>query len=476
MIGSVPAAKDFQPSPNYICTSNGQYSFCAPQGSGDYYMAIPQGVPPQNDQNNIRSWFDNYSATAAPVPQPPHGFAGTQGYRFYNVTPFLPPIIQSRNGTRDDVVGPNCFQAALTAAGYTGFYGRHVSPDEFRYYLKRDFVPVYCGKIGARALIVYDTYLSTYDAGDHAAYHILGGLVFQKGGWENYYPYENTTIDGAMNAVGSHWRPAPEDRFGNPTWPGANLKWQHLCYKSRLQPLERTTSSTPRDRNWFLPLIQYYIKRLEKISNLTWSNFKQNRIDLLTIENMWRLQAEFNDRVGNVNPSETLLSIDDDIIEPYLKLDSLSWQYQAMVDTYYPIKTPWHREDLYREHYVNFNDDFYEELKLYLELLNAPKTKWDEIIADVVAEIKTYDPVQLANTNGRIPYFSILEKAITAHPATSVSDSQKISSISEGAATYEFAQDGIVRHLLRQDWYDKRKESQQSIGFGESWIAPRYLH
>lgn len=471
MIGSIPAAKDFQQLPNYICTSNNRFSFCAPERSGDYYMAIPQNSSSENDQNNIRSWFENYSATAVPVLNPPQEFAGMQNYRFYNVTSFIPLFIQNRNGTRDDVVGPNCFQAALVSAGYTGFSGRHVSPDEFEYYLRRDFTPVYCGKIEAGALIVYDTYISTYDAGDHAAYHILGGLVFQKGGWENYYPYENTTIDGAMNAVGSHWRPAPEDRFGNPTWPGANMKWQHLCYERRAQPLERTTSSTPRDRNWFLPLIEYYTKRLERISNLTWSNFKQNRIDLLTIENMWRLQSEFRDRVGSVNPSETLMSIDDDIIEPYLKLDSLSWQYQAMVDTYYPIKTPWHLEDLYREHYVNFNDDFYEELKLHLQLLGAPKSKWDEIIADVVTEIKTYDPVQLAHTSGRVPYFSILQKAIAAHPAGSPSDSQKISSISECAAADKFAQDGIMRYLLWQDWNDEGEEAQEPVGFGESWIA-----
>jgi hypothetical protein len=476
VIGSAPAASGFQPPPNYICTSNSQYSFCAPQASGDYYIAIPQNSPSQNDQTRIRSWFNNYAATAVPVSQPPQEFSSIQGYRFYNVTSFLSAFILSRNGTRDDVVGPNCYQAVLTSAGYAGFYGRHVSPDEFEYYLKRDYLPVYCGKIKYGALIVYDAYPTTYDAGDHAAFHLLGGLVFQKGGWEHYYPYENTTIEEAMNSIGSYWRPAPEDRFGNPTWPGASVKWQHLCYEKRPEPLERTTSSTARDRNWFLPLIEYYTKRLENVSNFSWNDFKQNRIDLLTIENMWHLQAEFNERVGNFNPLEVLLSIDDNIAEAHFKLHSLSWQYQAMVDTYYPIKTRWHYEALYREHYVNFNDDFYEELKLYLELLNAPKSKWDEIIADVVAKIKTYDPVQLANTSGAVPYFSILEKAIAAHPDNSASDSQKTSSIPEGTSTYKFPQDGIMRYLLGQDWYNKRKEAQESGGFGECRITPRYLH
>ncbi len=453
MADSTPSVVAFQAPPNYICTSNIEYAFCAPKASGDYYIAIPKNYPAQQDITKIHSWFENLNAFPTFIPHTPPEFnaSNNYNYRFYNVTSLLPLFIQNKNGTRDDVVGPNCFQTVLASSGYNSLWGRHVSPDEFKYYLKRDYIPVYCKKAKFGALIVYDTSSLMYDAGDHAAFHILGGIVFQKGGWENYYPYENTTIENAMNTLGSHWRPPPEDRFLNPTWPGANMKWVHVCYEKRHQSIERETSSTPQDRNWFLPLFQYYINRLKRVSNFTWSTFKQNRIDLLTIENMWKILSDFRDRIGNVNPTDVLLKIDDNIAESYLELDSLSWQYQAMVDTYYPIKTKWHLEDLYRERYVNFNEDFYEELRLYLKLLNAPKENWDKIIAKVESEIKKYDPVSLAGTGERIPYFSILQKAIAACQSTSC--------ISEGASSYEFTEYGIVWNFLRQNWYYEGKEA-----------------
>lgn len=403
------------PSP-FICSQTNQYTFCAPDDAmGDYYIAIPEDRSQQNDVSRIRSWFGTQSGTPQLINEPPAGVDAFAHSRVYRVTDLIPKIVATRNGTRDDVVGPNCYQTALTAAGYTGFQGRYVHTEEFRYYLKRDYSQVYCPKAQFGALIVYDTSLISFDAGDHAAFHLLGSLIFQKGGWQNYYPYETSTVENAMQDVDSYWRPAPEDRFGGPQTSGLNpADYDHMCYEKRTSPLERDTSSTVRDREWFLPLFQYYSDRLAEISSYTWSDFKQRRIALLTIENMWRVLRDFGERVGNFNTHEVLLTIDDNIVQEYLKLESLSWQYDVMSQTYDQIRNRWQLEELYRQRYVVFDEDFYTELRLYLELMKVPESKWTNIIKKVEERIRSYDPVQFAATGGTagIPYLDIVKEVV----------------------------------------------------------------
>ncbi len=409
---SSPAKQSQSP---FICSSTSQYTFCAPQTQGGYYVAIPENQPVQNDVSRIISWFGNQPLTPQLVENPPAGVGPYNNARVYDVTGFIPKIVSTRNGTRDDVVGPNCYQTSLTAAGYNELAGRYVHTDEFRYYLKRDFTQVYCPKASFGSIVVYDTYIIPYDAGDHAAFHLLGSLIFQKGGWQNYYPYEIATIDGAMQALDSHWRPAPEDRFGGPQSSGLNpADYDFVCYDKRSAPLERHTSSTIRDREWFLPLFEYYSKRLGDISNYTWSHFKEKRIQLLTIENMWRVLGDFRDRIDNIGIMDSLLAMDDVISEQYLELESLSWQYDVMTQAYDPRKNRWQMEDLYRERYVVFDEHFYEELKLYLKLLKVPETKWENVIKRFVEKIRSYDPVQFSQSGGAagIPYLDVLKETI----------------------------------------------------------------
>jgi len=408
-------------NPPFICSTTSDYTFCAPKKSGDFYLAVNPTQPAQKDVERIRSWFGSPYVSPQPVSAAPAGIVIPGGARIYNVTNFLPRIVTARNGTLGDFPGPNCYHATLTALGYPDVHDRYVDTDEFRYYLKRDFTQASCRDAPFGSVIVYNpTYEpQQYDAGIHAAFHLLGALVFQKGLWETHYPYEIATIEGAMQAANSHWRPRREDRFGGDlTKPDPKLTYKFLCYQKRKNPLPRATSSTKKDRTWFLPLMQYYSRRIEEASKLMWSEFPSKRIDLLTIENMWRVKREF--RTLDYNPIDVLLSIDDAVVSAYLKLVSLSWQYQAISDTYDPIregisKQQW--EKRYREHYVTFDSNFYNELKLYLKLLEVPEKKWESIIQYVVKKIKTYDPVQFSQSNGTlgIPYFDILKEAIQAN-------------------------------------------------------------
>ncbi len=403
----------------YTCSSNNQFTFCASQGSGDYYVAIPRSQSPQNDISRIRDWFHNSNYTPQPINDPPAGTDVFENTRVYRVTDFLPKIVTARNGVRDDVVGPNCYQTVLTAEGYQGVQGRYVDTSEFRYYLKRDFQEASCSKNIYGSIVVYDTTLIPFDAGDHAAFHLLGSLVFQKGGWQNYYPYEVATVDGAMQLINEHWRPPPEDRFGGPPTQGPEEHYNYMCYERRTSFPERHTSSTARDRDWFLPLIQYYNARLQEISRYTWTDFKERRITLLTIENMWNVTSDFRERIENMGPYDNFidveLRIDDYIIEAFEKLKSLSWQYDVMTQTYDPMRNRWQLEDLYKARYVIFDDNFYDELKLYLRLLKIPETRWGTITVKFVEKIKTYDPLYLAQYNQRIPYLNILREVVASN-------------------------------------------------------------
>lgn len=401
----------------FICTSTNQYTFCAPQALGDYYVAIPNNSPLQNDISRIRSLFSNQGFTPQPINDPPYGIGAFENSRVYRVTDFLPNIVVTRNGTRDNGIGPNCYQAALVAAGFGDLYGRYVNTAEVEYLLHIYFKQKYCGKREDGDLLIYDT-SKPYEnnAGDHMAIRIGDtNLVFQKTCFQYYCNYVITTEDTAMQAVESDFRPDPEDRFGGPPAPWPN--YEYTCYEKGDAPLERSTSSTKKDREWFLPLMQYYSKRLQEISKYRWSDFKTHRIDLLTIENMWGALHDFRERVGSIDPIHVLMTIDDNIAREYLKLDSLSWQYDAMTQTYDPRKYSWQMEELYKIHYVTFDDNFNEELKLYLKLLAVPEAKWGTITTKFVEKIKSYDPVSFAQSGGAqgIHYLEILKEVIAAN-------------------------------------------------------------
>ena len=404
------------------CSRTDEYTFCAPKKpGGDFYIALPPDPTSKlsHDVVQIQTWFKKKGSGPKQVEVPPTAIDVPDHSRVYQVTDLLPAIVANKNATFDKV-GPNCYHAALAAAGYSHLGERYVDAKEFGYYLTRDWAPIWCGAANRYGYIVIynDTTSADYDVGDHAAFSLLGALVFQKGGWAKNYPYEVVTIDGAMRAIDKYWVPRGEERFtGRPKRDYD--KFIRRCYRKRTRPLQRTTSSKPKDRNWYLPLFKYYSHRVKRASRLKWSEFRHRRIDLLTVENMNRILDHFSERVGNMNPKNVLLSIDDDVAQAYLELYSLSWQYDAMVKTYVPLQKGQERrqlEEIYRKQYVRFDRDFYQELRLHLKLRGVPQKHWRAVEQRVVAKIRTYNPADYAKYNGAkgIPYFDILDEAIKA--------------------------------------------------------------
>lgn len=399
----------------FLCSETNKYTFCAPTGLGNFYIGIPENQPQQFDISHIQSWFGNQYFTPQPAGQIPNGLDVFQHSRIYDVTNFLPKIVSTRTGTNDDVVGPNCYQAALVAAGFQEFSGRYVDTKEVEYFLHIYFKEKDCGNKENGDLLIYDeSKPDENDAGDHMAIRLgKSDLVFQKTCFQRYCDYVITTEDSAMKEVESVWRAHPEDRFNGPAapWP----VYEHKCYERREKPLERSTSSTKADREWFLPFLQYYNMRLGDISKYHGDDFITRRIDLMTIENMWVVSHDFRERVGIIESTHVLMAIDDNIARAYLKLESLSWQYDIMTKTYDPRKYSYQMEDLYKMHYVTFDDNFYAELKLYLKLLNVPEAKWGMVTTKFVEKIKTYNPVSFAQTDQKIPYLDILKEVIAGN-------------------------------------------------------------
>ncbi|MFH0798730.1 MAG: hypothetical protein V2A66_00955 [Pseudomonadota bacterium] len=409
--------------PAFVCGTAEDYTFCAPQKTpGDYYLALTGDAAstPAADISRIQALLQGSRQLPEKVKSIPKGMTVPPQARVYRVNGLLPRFVVEKNG-REDGLGPNCYQAALVLNGYEDAKGRYVDSSEFRYYLKRDFAPSSCDDLNAfGTVVVYDLPSSEYGAGHHAAIHLLGGVVFQKGDVQTYYPYEVALLDSAMKAVSSHWRPDPADRFGGPKRdPVANASFEKLCYRKVASPKTRTTKADHKDRSWHLPLFQYYIRRMEKAAALQASEFRQKRMDLLSVENMWKALEDFRERIGNYGADDVLLSIDDDIAQAYLKLHSLSWQYDTMTQAYSPLRdgiATIQLEALYRDHYATFDAAFHEELRFQMELRKVPKEKQGAVAEKVVAEIKVYDPATLAKHNKRVPYYSIIDEAIRQTP------------------------------------------------------------
>ena len=399
------------------------YAFCAPKkAGGDFYIGIvPNDLRhPSNDLPFIKGLFGTPACRPEPTAASPDGAPFAPGVRAYRVSSCLTRFVFDNAAKEATRIGPNCYGTALGAAGYERLRDRYVDTAEFEYYLRRDFTPASCASAHPfGTVVVYDRRPSAFDAGDHAAFELPGGLVLHKGAWKTNYPWEIVAMNGAMQAILAHYVPTGNERFEPKPDPADYEGYATACYAQKSGLRSRATSSTKRDRAWFRPLMDYYARRLGAASQLAWGEFRAKRVDLLTVENMNRIRREFSERVGNADPVKVLLSIDDGIAESYLELHSLGWQYSAMADIYAPVSDR-HRkeelEELYRMHYVTFDRNFEEELALYFGLLGVPQASREAVRKDFIARLKKYDPVKYAPSDGAegIPYLEELTKAIQA--------------------------------------------------------------
>ncbi len=398
--------------------ADGGYTFCAPKrGGGDFFIGLDKSSAPENDLPAIKALFKSPACNPAPASMPPGG-SMPAGSRVYVVNSCLPAFVREWAGRGADGVGQNCYGAALFAAGYERMKGRYADPEEAAYYLKRDYSPAPCmSKRAMGNIVIYSRSKSPFDAGEHAAFELPGGLVFHKGGWKANYPYEIVLLHGAMKAILAHYLPTGDERFGPGPDPSDYEGFSPRCYSQKSALMKRKTSSTRQDRMWFLPLMEHYSQGLRTAAGFVWGEFAKNRMSLLSVENMWRVLRAFSNRLGNADAQRALLSLDDGVAEAYLELKSLSWQHGAMAGTYAPISARRRGADLeklYREHYMRFDAEFSRETMLYLKLLRVPVAFRAAVQKSFEKRLREYDPAAFASSDGArgIPYMDELIKVI----------------------------------------------------------------
>ena len=421
---AVKAAVASATDADFICgrDTSSSYTFCAPRkAGGDFYIGIVSGFSTSkgNDIPLIKGLFGTPACRPEAVTQPPAGTPMPKDARAYKVSTCVSRFVDDHATKEATRVGPNCYGTALAAVGYEKARDRYVDGEEFVYYLTRDFRQIPCASSGPYGnIVVYDRRSTSFDHGAHAAYELPGQLVLHKGDWKTNYPWEIVAMNGAMQAILSHYVPTGNDRFDPPPDPADYEGYNTACYTQKGGLHTQPTSSTQRDSSWFLPLMDYYARRLSDASKLAWGEFKSKRVDLLTIENMWRVLREFSGRPGGVS-TKALLGISSGIAETYLELKSLDDQYQAMAGIYAPISDR-HRkeelEELYRMHYVTIDQDFDRELNLYFGLLGVPQASRAAVRNDFLARLKRDDPVKHASSDGAegFPYLEELTRSIRA--------------------------------------------------------------
>lgn len=410
-------------------------------------------------------------------------------FKVYDISQYVPAMVGERLGTQDDVPGPNCFQAALAALGIGDVAGRYVDPVEaafffFRYfekvdgeaglgdiklYYRKHMVPSAVIGLAAAEPSLIEVMSTDSDMdfavgaskkhifhidepselgqqlglvaaevepsriikpGVHAALVLLGGLVFQKDGWDDDHTYKVVPAAQAMSSI--------EVITRDPLYPGEQADDDD--YVSRAYRLLAPDTQRERDETRRIdaelteriaecqPVIEYYTARLAAVAGFQWGEFAQNRVDLLTMENLWEVLSEIENilHAGDEAFARSLLSVRDNIARAFLKLRSFKWQYQAMVQRYdSPGRTDSRRKKLerratlYREHYIDPDSEaFAKEINAYLRMRRIASRRFPAVRAYVIDKVKEQATEEYllgyAESNGSkgIKFIEILNEAI----------------------------------------------------------------
>lgn len=420
-----PAARPS--SSAYICDPAPEYTLCAPhEKSGDFFVAIPNDpqFSPASDLQRIVKWFGPAKQMPVRVPPTPDIILES-GARLYKVTALLPPTMAKLAGTKAGIYGPNCYMTALAAQSdisgrYERVRGRHVGNDEMDYYLRRDFQQVSCTKPGPFGqIIIYAPQPMPGDSGSHAAFRLSDGAVFDKSGWRTCYPYKAVCANKAMSEITADWQRGPnETHEDRPQVNDASFKT--MCYEQKAAPsaaVNRSGATQSKDKVWHQKVFEFYSRRMRNAADIPCSRLSQDRVPLLSVENLWKAIEAFRKRLG-FGPSQVLQDIDPEVAGAYLETVSLDWQYQATIGMCAPKSksqpTNEYLLDLYKRHYVKFDEGFNEECNFYMELWKAPQAFRPQITAQFAKLIGEYDVTKFAKSDGGegIPYLAVLTRAI----------------------------------------------------------------
>lgn len=268
-----------------------------------------------------------------------------------------------------------------------------------------------------------------YDEGVHAAFYLGANLLFHKRGFRSgsMDVYEAAPFDYAMYLVdaAAFYFMDKFERLGQkePTPEESRKSYKHLIFIKRDPPITPmvTIPISEEGKIKTIQIFDYYSERLRQFEKLKGDEFKNNRMPLMTMENIWHVLSKFRDQYLKMSPSNLLMT-DPDVAQAYLRLHSLSWQYEAMkgdyVDKYIrdEIRAVEYLKALYKERYFIDDAVFQEELALHMASRNVPSHKWETVRKLVMDKIMERLPMvkEAASEGVKVPFFQILDEAIAA--------------------------------------------------------------
>lgn len=135
--------------------------------------------------------------------------AAEPGAALVSLNPLLPPAVSALFNREPNFGGPNCFNAALTAAGLMQPDKlRHVGNSEADQMLSMYFKPVPASGLKPGDIVVLN-------GGDHGVYYLGGGLVFHKKSYLKQHIYRIVRFEKAYEPEPYEWKPGPFDN-GSP--------------------------------------------------------------------------------------------------------------------------------------------------------------------------------------------------------------------------------------------------------------------
>lgn len=265
--------------------------------------------------------------------------------------------------------------------------------------------------------------------GVHAAVVLLGGTVFQRGGWHDDHTNMVVPAAVAMSSI----EPISDDPF-YPAKRARDDKYtsrvirqipeSELKERMRGQVIDQELTAAV---GKCLLLLEYYSRRMQAVANAK-GTFSKNRLNLLTMENVWNILSKLEEKIRSSfrGTARSLLRLRDDVAQEFLRFRSLKWQYNAMVQRYSTLsraagrsKKIRYMQDLYREHYIDPDSDaFAKEINAHLRMRRVESQKFPAIRAYAIKRIKEQATeahlLEYAKSNGSkgINFFKILEEAI----------------------------------------------------------------
>lgn len=177
-------------------------------GGYDLLAVLKPGETPESLSAKLRPAF-GAPASAAAAPLQPRTKAELElaagGARLVSLNPLLPPNAAALFNREPNFGGPNCFNAALTAAGLMEpRLLRHVGNGEVEQLLSMYFSPVPADRLKPGDVVVLND-------GDHGVFYLGGGLVFHKKSYLKQHIYRIVPLERAYEPEPYEWKPGPFD-------------------------------------------------------------------------------------------------------------------------------------------------------------------------------------------------------------------------------------------------------------------------